>query len=339
MRHRPSRPVALAFVGLTGLGGLLVAGCGGGSGGDATASGAGDSPATTAGPSASTGSFDPRTDELCSLFTDAELTAAMGSEPDLPTPGNSAGEAECNWSSVDGPSLTVRIALDDPGEVVYEDVTQYLEVTEGSESLELGEVAIVKSVPDSSGETVAIDAVVNGWYVSVQGFSVDGSDGLVELARVLESSLVPFTAASGATTTTASGSGSASGVSGALEHISVTIDGPADIAGTTTTESIDATGFASFSNCTKAGGAIFDVSFRIGAPGVPPTPLGAFGVTADQGIPAGSTGPVRITYVKGISDEGTPQELTGTVTVAADGTSGTFTAGSLSGSYTCRFSG
>jgi hypothetical protein len=337
MRHRPSRPVALVLAGVTGLGGLVLAGCGGGGGGETARSGTGEASATTTAASASTGSFDPRADELCELFTDAELSAALGSAPDLPTPGSSAGEAECNWSSVDGPSLTVTVALDDPGEVVYDDVTQYLEVTEGSESLDLGSVAIIKSVPDSSGETVSIDAVVNGWYISVQGFGVDGSDGLVELARVLESSLVAFTAGPGSTVTTAGSGGSSSGATGALEHITVTIDGPADIAGTTTTESIDATGFASFTSCSKGGGAVFDVSFRVGAPGVPPTPLGAFGITADQGVAAGSTAPVRITYVKGISDEGTPQELTGTVTVAADGTSGTFAAGTLTGSYTCRF--
>lgn len=267
--------------------------------------------------------------EECTLISDAELSAIVGETPSDKVPDAALGVVGCYYSFVSGKTLSLSVTVDTPGRQSYDNVMQYLETSEGTEAVAVGEIATIK---EKDG-VVYFDAVLNGWYVSLQGHGFS-RESQIALGQWLASRFTPFPPASSADSVAPT----AAPLSGSLIDMQVTIESPAEMAGVTTLAALNATGFMGFSMCSTPIAKPFVVTFTAPPVTDPPTPVSVFSVTAEQGVTAGLPVPVVISIGTGQSDVAQVTNWEGTATVADDGTSGTFEVpGQVKGSWTCSF--
>jgi hypothetical protein len=327
---------------------LALAGCSGDDDGDVAT----DESAATDGDASSdgggggggdeaSGEVDPRAlDDPCTIFPSSTIEDVLGEPVEFPSPNLQTYEIGCDWSASSGPYMSYRLETERPGQEAYDGVMQYLEVSEGVEELDLGDQAVIKVVEGETGENATLDAVINDWYVNLTVADTDDPRaGAVELAEYLERVLVPFTAMEGGSTDGEEGaSDDGDAVPGTLVDFEVTIEEPAEMAGTTTLDSLDMVGLAGFANCSQPGSAIFVLAFNAPPATDPPTPVGVFNLTVEEGIDVGETAPVVIGVGLGQSDVATTTNYEGTMTVDADGTGGTFEAeGGPKGTWSCEW--
>jgi hypothetical protein len=342
MSHRPSRTacavalcLALGLAGCSGSGDVDAAGPS--TSAAASSSSASGSATGSSSAGGSSGAVDPRAVDACDLLGDDAVTAALGAPVDDAIPNQQTYEVGCSWSTGDGPSITLTLETERPGQETYDSMMQFIESAGETESLDVGEVAQINTVDEGGQVTFTIDAVVNGWYVMIRGYDTD-RDATVDALRALESSLVAYTPPAGGSDDGTSPGGSASeGVAGTLKRFEVTIDAPADLAGTTNTENLGQVGLMGFAACSKAPAPIFVVQFNAVPTEEPPTPVGVFGIAVEDQVDPGDTTAAKITIGEGMSDLATPTTVDGTITVDDDGTGGTFEAGEVEGSWECEF--
>lgn len=268
--------------------------------------------------------------EECSIISDAELSVVLNETPNDRLPAVSSGETGCDYSFASGKTFSLAVTVDTPGRQVYDDLTQYIDVMEGTEQVALGEVAIIKETDGM----VYFDAVFNGWYVSLKGYGFP-REVYLTLAQWLSTRFIPFVPVTGAEQPAAAVT---SQVSGTLIDMQVTIESPAEMAGTTTLAALNAIGFMGFSLCSTPIATPFLVMFNTPPAVDPPALVGVFSVTAENGVIAGQPTPALISIGLGRSDVAQVNSWQGMITVAPDGTSGTFEAtGQVKGSWTCTF--
>ncbi len=268
--------------------------------------------------------------EECSILSDNELAPVLHETPFDRVPEAATGTTACYYNFQSGKTFSLSVTVHTPGRQAYDNVMQYLEVTQGAEPVDLGEVAVIK---ETEGR-VSFDAVINGWYISMQGYGFP-REAYLTLAQWLTSRFVPFTSAAGAEQPAAS---TPSAVPGALVDMQVVIESPAEMAGTTTLAALKAIGFMGFSMCSTPAAAPFVVAFSAPPATQPPTPVGVFSITAESGVIAGQPSPAVISIGVGPSDEAQMNTWEGVIVVAADGTSGTFEVpGQVKGFWSCAF--
>jgi hypothetical protein len=268
--------------------------------------------------------------EECSILPDSDLSAALSEAPIDRLPNTSAGITGCDYSFSSGKTFSLAVTVDTPGRQAYDGAMQYLEASQGTEPLALGEIAVIKEVDGM----VYLDAVFNGWYVSLRGNGFR-REAYLTIAQWLTSRFVPFTSVAGAEPTAAP---TTSASSGELVEMKVVIESPAEFAGTTTLEDLKASDFMYFAMCTTPNFLGLTVSFQALPSAKMPTPVVAFSITAENGVVAGQPAPAVISIGVGPSDPPQTSTWNGTILVAADGTSGTFeAAGQVKGSWSCAF--
>ncbi|MBI5824693.1 MAG: hypothetical protein HZB18_11740 [Chloroflexi bacterium] len=278
--------------------------------------------------------IDPRTldtagIEECTLISDAELSAILGETPSDKVSDAALGVAGCYYSFASGKTFSLGVTVDTPGRQVYDSVLQYLETSEGTETVAVGEIAVIKDVDG----VVYFDAVLNGWYVSLQGHGFSRETQLA-MGQWLASRFTPFPPASG----TDAVAPTSAPLVGSLIDMQVTIESPAEVAGVTTLAALNASGFMNFSMCSTPIARPFVVTFTAAPVTDPPTPVSVFSVTAEQGVTAGQPVPVVISIGTGPSDMAQVTNWEGTAIVAENGASGTFEVpGQVKGSWTCTF--
>ncbi len=274
-------------------------------------------------------SLDTAGMEECTVISDAELSVMLGETPSDKVPDAALGVAGCYYSFTSGKSLTLGVTVDTPGRQSYDNVMQYLEVSEGTESIDLGEIAAIKEKDGA----VYFDAVLNGWYVSLQGHGFS-RESQIALGQWLASRFTPFTPATGADSVAPT----AAPLSGSLIDMQVTIESPAETAGVTTLAALNATGFMSFAMCSTPIAKPFVVTFTAPPVTDPPTPVSVFSVTVESGVNVSQAAAAAISIGTGQSDVAQVTNWEGVVIVADGGTSGTFEVpGQVKGSWTCSF--
>ena len=281
---------------------------------------------------------DPRTlSDPCAIFGEGTVERILGGAVEDPVPTVQSYEIGCRWSAQPDAFVTYTIDTERPGQEAFDGVMQYLEASQGTEEVDLGDRAVVKLVKGSSGTQAVLDSVIHGWYATI---TVTGTDDpraqAIDLGRMLESSLVAFTPMDPSATSTTAGGSSGPAAPGTLTDLQVTIEEPAEIAGTTTLESLKVAGVPGYANCSQPGQPTFVLEF-IALPGEnPPTPVGTFTIKVDDGIDVGETAPASISVGLGRSDTATVTTYEGTLTVDAAGTGGTFEApGGPKGTWSC----
>lgn len=268
--------------------------------------------------------------EECSILSDSELALVLYEIPFDRVPDAAVGKTACYYNFESGKTFSLSVTVDTPGRQAYDGVMQYLEVAEGAEPVALGEVAVIKEVDGM----VYFDAVFNGWYISMQGYGFS-RDAYLTIAQWLTSRFVLFTPVSGAEQPAAPAT---SAVPGSLMDMQVVIESPAEMAGTTTLAALNAIGFMGFSMCSTPSATPFVVTFSAPPATQPPTPVGVFSITAENGVVAGQPSPAVISIGVGPSDVAQMNTWEGTIIVAVDGTSGTFEVpGQVKGFWSCVF--
>lgn len=275
-------------------------------------------------------SLDTAGMEECSILSDSELAPVLYEIPFDRAPDAAIGKTACYYNFESGKTFSLSVTVDTPGRQAYDGVMQFIEVVEGTEPVALGEIAVIKEVDG----IVYFDAVFNGWYVAMQGYGFP-RDAYFTIAQWLTSRFVPFTPVSGAEQPAAATS---SAVPGSLVDMQVVIESPAEMAGTTTLAVLNAIGFMGFSMCSTPIATPFIVTFSAPPATQPPTPVGVFSITAENGVVAGQPSPAMISIGVGPSDMAQMNTWEGIIIVAADGTSGTFEVpGQVKGFWSCVF--
>lgn len=268
--------------------------------------------------------------EECSIFIESDLAAVLYEAPIDRVPEAAVGETACYYSFASGKTFSLSVTVDTPGRQAYDGVMQFLDVAEGTQPVALGEVAVIK---EKDGQ-VYFDAVFNGWYISMQGYGFP-PEAYLTLAQWLSARFTPFTPVADVSQPTVE---TAAPASGTLVDMQVTIEMPAEMAGTTTLAALNAIGFLGFSMCSTPSAVPFIVTFSAPPATQPPTPVGVFSITAENGVIAGQPSNAVISIGLGPSDIAQMSNWQGTVIVAPDGTSGTFEApGQVKGSWVCVF--
>lgn len=275
-------------------------------------------------------SLDTASMDECSILSDSELAPVLYEIPFDRVPEAAIGTTACYYNFESGKTFSLSVTVDTPGRQAYDGVMQYLEAAEGTEPVALGEIAVIK---EADG-VVYFDAVFNGWYVSMQGYGFP-REAYLTIAQWLTSRFVPFTPVSGAENPTAPAT---STVPGSLVDMQVIIESPAEMAGATTLASLNAIGFMGFSMCSTPIATPFIVTFSAPPATQPPTPVGVFSITAENGVVAGQPSPAVISIGVGPSDVAQMNTWEGIIIVATDGTSGTFEVpGQVKGFWSCVF--
>jgi hypothetical protein len=270
--------------------------------------------------------------EECSILPESDLSALLSEAPIDRLPNSSIGITGCNYRFNNDKFLSLEVTVDRPGRQAYDGMMQYLEASQGTEPLALGEIAVIKEVDGM----VYLDAVFNGWYVSLRGNGFR-REAYLTIAQWLTSRFVPFTSVAGAEPTAAP---TTSALSGQLVEMKVVIESPPELAGTTTLEDLKASDFMYFATCSTLNrqAIAFVVNFQAVPSAKMPTPVVSFLISAENGVVAGQPTPAEISIGVGPSDPPQTSTWNGTILVAADGTSGTFeAAGQVKGSWSCAF--
>ncbi|ABY33306.1 MAG TPA: hypothetical protein DEF43_07540 [Chloroflexus aurantiacus] len=255
--------------------------------------------------------------EECSIISDSDLESIVNSVPIYSQPTYAEyGTLGCTYTFEGDKDVSIRIELDSPGRQVYDSVMQYVDVSADAEPVNIGDIAVIK---EKDG-LVSLDAVLNGWYVSLSTRGFPRASALT-LAQWLTGRLIPRPDDIVAEQPTATAPGP---VSGSLIDMQVTIESPAEAAGVTTLAEIKAIGFMGFSMCSRPYNVPFIVAFNAPPGTQPPTPVGVFSITAEAGVTPGQPSPATIIIGIGPSDAAEETLWQGTIVVAADGTSGTF---------------
>lgn len=148
-------------------------------------------PASLDTPEAAPASLDPRAldtaaMEECSLLADSDFSALLGQTPADKVPEAEINRTACYYNFSGGQTVYVTIITNQPGKEVYDGRMQYLDSATDAEALTLGEVATVQ---ERDGQ-VSIQAVVNGWYLALDGRGFE-RQAFVALARLFEERLIP----------------------------------------------------------------------------------------------------------------------------------------------------
>ncbi|NWF64361.1 MAG: hypothetical protein HXY38_08660 [Chloroflexi bacterium] len=132
--------------------------------------------------------FDPRNIADCDIFIDSDFPNTIGSVPNTKQPLSDADKKACQYEFSNG-TLFVSIATSLPGREAYETVRQFDAVSGGTVTpYPIGEIAVFKTFSDGR---IALEAVLNGWYVvlDAQGFD---EKNLALLAELLLANLAPY---------------------------------------------------------------------------------------------------------------------------------------------------
>lgn len=136
--------------------------------------------------------------EECALLTDSDVSALLGQTLSDKVPEAEVNKTACYYNFSSGQTFYVTVRTELPGEQIYDASLQYPDFAAGAQSLSLGKIAIVKE----DGDRVTIYAVINGWYVEVDGGGFE-RQAVINVARLLEERLVPYYPPPNATPTAA----------------------------------------------------------------------------------------------------------------------------------------
>lgn len=142
--------------------------------------------------SSATSSFDPRAldtagMEECTLLADTDFSARLGQTPADQAPEAEVNRVACYYNFSSGQTIYVTILTGQPGKEAYDSRMQYLDSAAGTEALPLGEIAVLQ---ERDG-LISIQAVVNGWYLAVDGRGFD-RQAVIALAQLFEARLIPY---------------------------------------------------------------------------------------------------------------------------------------------------
>jgi len=281
---------------------------------------AGSVPTSDGGPVAA-GSVDPAVTEGCDILTPEQMASILGSAEDPYNPNLTSDEVtDCQWYTDDGRSIGFQIQL---------------QTAAGSQLLRTGEpVDVGTEAYVAAGAFPRFEATIHGWDVLI--FGLEGAvttDDVVALGRLLESVLAERTGGGGE---------SGEGASGTLTDMSVTIDAPANLAGTMTLADLQAQA-TSFSMCggpwtLNSIGKLFTVMYEFGVMTgdvASPAPVVGFSLT----VQGDYTGPGVYVAEMGFATSSANVNGVGSMTVNPDQLSGSFTfsdaSDTITGSWTC----
>lgn len=137
-------------------------------------------------------SLDPRAldtagMEECALLSDSDVNALLGQTPSDKTPEAEVNRTACYYTFSSGQTFNVTVITGYPGRQTYDNNLQYPDFTRGAEPLSLGEIAIVRE----DGDLVTIYAVINGWYIEMDGRGF-ARQAVINVARLFEERLVAY---------------------------------------------------------------------------------------------------------------------------------------------------
>lgn len=132
--------------------------------------------------------IDPRALAGCDIFVDSDFPDTVGSVPLSTEVLTDSDKKACRYIFASG-SLYASIAVSLEGLDAYETVRQFDAISGGViEPVALGDIAIFQTF---DADRTVLDAVLNGWYVTLQ---VQGFDRkhLLALGELLLGNLVPY---------------------------------------------------------------------------------------------------------------------------------------------------
>ena len=288
----------------------------------------GSVPSSDGGPVAD-GSVDPSVTEGCSILTQEQMASIFGeAEGQWNSNAANADElAECQWYTADGRSIAFQIfMLDLPEDNLPTD----------GEPVAVGNGGYYRE----SGGIPSLDVDIRGWWVRSVG--VQGTvtrEQVIALAELLNSVLIERSAS---TVGGASGGDGGEGAVGTLTDMSVTIDAPANLAGTMTLADLQAQA-TSLALCggpwtLNSIGKIFTVIYEFGVmTGAATSPAPVVGLSLE--VQGDYTGPG--VYVAKMRFATNTDEVNGvgSMTVNPGELTGSFTfsdaSGTITGSWMC----
>ncbi len=135
--------------------------------------------------------IDPRSLSGCDIFLDTDFPNTVGGRPLSAGVLTDMDKKACQYT-FEGGSIFASIAVSLEGRDAFETVRQFDAVSGAVvEPVMLGDVAIFKVFDESR---VTLEAVLNGWYVVLDGQGFDRKN-LLLLAELLLSNLVPYSPA------------------------------------------------------------------------------------------------------------------------------------------------
>jgi len=176
-------------------------------------------------PAAESGPVDPATTPGCSILTQEQMASVFGSAEGQWNPNEGRTDvAECQWSSSDGRIISFQIDLVNSPATMFQRVGDTVSV--GNEAY------------SQPGAFPRLEADIAGWYVLIYGLEgVVTTDDTLALGQVLAGALLDRSQSTGGAP---DGGDGGEAVAGTLTDMSVTIDSPANLAGTMTLADLEA---------------------------------------------------------------------------------------------------
>jgi hypothetical protein len=132
--------------------------------------------------------LDPRMLSGCEIFLDADFPNTVGSVPAAAELLSDANSKACQYT-FDGGTIFASISTSLPGREAFENVRQFDGMAGATiEPITLGEMAVFKVFEENR---VALEAVLNGWYVVLDAQGFDRKH-LLLLAELLIANLIPY---------------------------------------------------------------------------------------------------------------------------------------------------
>jgi len=269
---------------------------------------------------------------VCTILPQEVLTSVIGqSIRDMYVMPTDISEVGCSYAFEGERSLTLRVGLTEPGQQIMNRRMQYLEFSQGTESVSLGDAARIQE----RQQDILLDAVLNGWYVTVEAYGGFTREQVLTLGQWLSARFVPYPQ----TATSTAASPTAPPSTGTMTDMRITIERPAQFAGVTTLQDLVDTGFLYYATCSGPNNLMFYINF-MSTPGKLRTPVSFFTLSAERNAPVGTPLPVEITI--GTGDAGDADKTSnwkGRATYTGDGTSGIFESddGQVKGAWSCAF--
>lgn len=130
---------------------------------------------------------DPRALVGCDIFVDSDFPDTVGSVPLSSEVLTNSDQKSCRYTFASG-IIYASIAVSLEGLDAYETVRQFDAISGGTiEPIALGDIAVFQVFDDR----IVLDAVLNGWYVTLNGQGFDRKH-LLALGELLLGNLVPY---------------------------------------------------------------------------------------------------------------------------------------------------